>query len=240
MKFDFKDYTGAWCSLSGLKWERPLLVETENAYVRLFNDVDDATGVVTTFHDYSIDGKVVAHGKVQLNNPDNLVGEWIDAPKPRKPIMESITEVVEEDTLEQVEDVVKELLYEPIPQYATDPNKAYVGVPLRSASHRRFDQIIDDTINTIRSLSELKGGEYAGDLDRLANFRRNGEVLGVPMETVWAIYANKHHDAVMQYIKDINAGTTRTRSEPISGRVDDLIVYLLLFKLMLEETSGKV
>lgn len=108
---------------------------------------------------------------------------------------------------------------------------------VRSASHRRFDEIVDITVNNIRSLATLKGGEYAGDLDRLANFRRNGATLGVPMEIVWAIYANKHHDAIMQYIKDIKSGTSRSRSEPISGRVDDLIVYLILFKLMEDERA---
>jgi hypothetical protein len=55
------------------------------------------------------------------------------------------------------------------------------------------------------------------------------------MELVWRIYAGKHWDAISQYIKDIQTGKERHRLESLSGRADDLIVYLLLFKAMLME-----
>ena len=102
-----------------------------------------------------------------------------------------------------------------------------------------FDKIVAETMEKIRTLSNLKGGEYAGDKDRLANFRRNGSNLGLTMEQVWAVYAGKHWDALMQYIKDLGTYTVRERMEPVSGRVDDLIVYLMLFKAMLME-RGKL
>lgn len=105
-------------------------------------------------------------------------------------------------------------------------------------SHDDFARLIDSTVEKIQQLSKLKGGEYAGDNDRLANFRRNALALGLPMETVWAVYAAKHWDAVMQFIQDLNTGKTRERMEPIDGRVDDLIVYLILFKAMLEERDA--
>jgi hypothetical protein len=106
-------------------------------------------------------------------------------------------------------------------------------------SHEDYAALIDATVKEIKSLSELKGGEYAGDFDRLANFRRNGERLGLPMETVWAVYAAKHWDAVLQFIQDLNTGKERTRVEPIEGRVDDLLVYLILFKAILAERAKK-
>lgn len=107
-------------------------------------------------------------------------------------------------------------------------------------SIERYERMVLDTFKKIEELARLKGGEYSGDTDRLANFRRNGEALGVPMELVWAIYANKHHDALMQYIRDIVSGKTRERMEGIDGRIDDLIVYLLLFKAMVEERAAPV
>lgn len=107
----------------------------------------------------------------------------------------------------------------------------------KSYSHEQFDKLINSTVETIRSLSSLKGAEYSGDVDRLANFRRNGEALGLPMETIWAVYAAKHWDAVMQYVKDIQSSRERTRLESISGRLDDLIVYAILFKAMIEERA---
>jgi hypothetical protein len=105
--------------------------------------------------------------------------------------------------------------------------------------HKRWDAMIEATIEQIRQLGSLKGGEYAGDTDRLANFRRNGERLGLPMETVWAVYAGKHWDAISQFIMDDRNGKDRQRMEPIAGRVDDLLVYLILFKCMLDEKEGQ-
>lgn len=104
--------------------------------------------------------------------------------------------------------------------------------------HSTFKLLVDETFREINKLSELKGGEYAGDEDRLANFRRNGQRLGLRMEAVWGVYAGKHWDAISQYIMDINTGRTRFRSESLSGRCDDLILYLLLFKAMLAESEA--
>lgn len=104
-----------------------------------------------------------------------------------------------------------------------------------SFDHARFEQLVAETVQQINSLSKLKGGEYAGDDDRLANFRRNATAAETTMEFVWRVYASKHWDAIMQYEKDIRTGKTRDRLETLAGRCDDLIVYLILFKCMIEE-----
>lgn len=102
-------------------------------------------------------------------------------------------------------------------------------------SHERYTELVEETVANIKKLSALKGGEYAGDVDRLMNFRRNAIALSLPMESIWAVYCAKHWDAVMQYVQDINSGKDRVRLEPISGRLDDIIVYCILFKAMIEE-----
>ena len=101
--------------------------------------------------------------------------------------------------------------------------------------HDNWTKLLAETHKTMIELATLKGGEYSGDLDRLANFRRNAFNLGLDYRQVWAVYSAKHWDAIMQYVKDLNSETQRVRLEPISGRVDDLLVYLLLFKAMLQE-----
>lgn len=107
-------------------------------------------------------------------------------------------------------------------------------------THERYNQLAEQTFDEIRKLAELKGGEYAGDGDRLANFRRNALDQGLPMETIWRVYAAKHWDAIGQYCKDRLTGKSRDRLESISGRADDLITYLILFKAMVEEhESGR-
>lgn len=102
-------------------------------------------------------------------------------------------------------------------------------------SHTEFNELIDETVLNIRQLSDLKGGEYAGDFDRLANFRRNGDNLGVAMEVIWYVYTAKHWDAIAQYVRDLSEGKSRQRLETLSGRFDDLIVYAILGKAMLAE-----
>ncbi len=102
-------------------------------------------------------------------------------------------------------------------------------------SHEEYARIVDETVEQINKLSLLKGGEYAGDVDRLANFRRNAANLGLNMEDVWSVYAGKHWDAIMQYVRDLREGKKRERMESIEGRMDDLIVYLILAKAMYRE-----
>ena len=111
------------------------------------------------------------------------------------------------------------------------------GVVAKSAGypHSRWNDLLTETFEEIRFLAKAKGGEYSGDTDRLKNFRRNAEALGLNKETIWAVYAAKHWDAIMQYIKDLESDTKRERIEPIGGRIHDLIVYLLLLKAMIDE-----
>lgn len=104
----------------------------------------------------------------------------------------------------------------------------------------RYDELVAETIQNVVQLGKLKGGEYAGDTDRLANFRRNGEAWGMTMEQCWGVYVGKHWDAIAQYIRDLAEGKTRTRMESLEGRVDDVITYCLLFKAMLREREDAV
>lgn len=100
---------------------------------------------------------------------------------------------------------------------------------------REFEVIINESFETVRRLVETKGHEYSGDLDRLLNFKRNGAALGLMPSTIWAVYAAKHWDSIMQYMQDLQHGRYRELSEPIEGRIDDLITYLLLLKGLLNE-----
>ena len=102
-------------------------------------------------------------------------------------------------------------------------------------THKRYEALLEFVKDEMQSLAKLKGGEYAGDDDRLANFRRNAAALGLPMESVWGVYCAKHWDAIMQYIKDENNGVERERLEGLEGRAMDIIVYMTLFIAMLDE-----
>ena len=108
-------------------------------------------------------------------------------------------------------------------------------MPNTTFSADEYTKILEATFGEMCKLGKLKGGEYAAESDRLDNFRRNALDCGVLMETCWRVYAGKHWDAISTYVRDLQTGKHRERLENITGRVDDLLVYLVLFKCMIVE-----
>lgn len=103
-----------------------------------------------------------------------------------------------------------------------------------------FNLIVQETYTDSARLLLVKGGEYSGEEDRLANFKRGARLSGASPEQVCLIYLAKHYDAIATFVRDRAAGTARERSEPIEGRLDDLINYCILMKALLrEDEEGK-
>lgn len=92
-----------------------------------------------------------------------------------------------------------------------------------------FSRFRDGHYSIIAGINDAKGRDYAGDDDALANFKSAAEQLGVEPEQVWAVYAHKHWSAVMAYCKN-----GRVESEPIEGRIHDLILYGFLLLGLVE------
>lgn len=96
--------------------------------------------------------------------------------------------------------------------------------------------LISDAIFRARDLFYSKNSEYGDRGDILGNFRRLAAQQNVPMSTAWFFLAGKHMDVITQYVKDTRDGVARERSQPITERIDDLIVYsLLLLAIVAEE-----
>lgn len=90
-----------------------------------------------------------------------------------------------------------------------------------------FLRLLKSTLNNLITLTQTKGEEYArSEDDQLANFRRQANEFGMSMEQVLGIYLNKHLDSIKFHIK--NPGVEL--AEPIEGRIDDAILYLILLK----------
>lgn len=104
-----------------------------------------------------------------------------------------------------------------------------------------WQKVIDDTFRMVQKITASKGREYTLDSDdQLANFKRHAQALGVSPELIWAVYFNKHIDAINTFVRDTHAGVDRVRSEPITGRIDDAIVYLLLLKGIMIDRAQQV
>lgn len=87
---------------------------------------------------------------------------------------------------------------------------------------------------TERELSSQGRKEYAQGDDVLDNFKRNAVSLGVTPEVILGIYAAKHFDGILSYIR----GHVSQR-EDVRGRINDLRLYLALLHLMVDEKEDK-
>lgn len=94
----------------------------------------------------------------------------------------------------------------------------------------QFTQLLDEHFAQIREINATKGHDYAGDEDALANFKRQATQLGLSWEQVWGVYCSKHWDAVMTFVREGDV-----KSEPIEGRIHDVILYCFLLLGLIED-----
>ena len=99
----------------------------------------------------------------------------------------------------------------------------------------RFNLLVQETYTESAKLLLVKGGEYAGSVDRLANFKRGAALVGATPLQVALIYLAKHYDAVATFVRDEAGDVQRERSESIDGRLDDLLNYCILMKALIVE-----
>ena len=98
-----------------------------------------------------------------------------------------------------------------------------------------FDALLASTFNELSTLTKSKGQEYANSSDQLANFYRLALMLGLAPSVILLVYLQKHLDSIFQYVRSISSGAIPIESEPIQGRIDDAILYLILLKALLSE-----
>lgn len=90
--------------------------------------------------------------------------------------------------------------------------------------------VIDVYFDRIRELNGTKGVEYChGDEDALANLRDMPE-LGITGLQKAMVYLDKHYRAIQSYCR-----TGDVLSEPIEGRIADMVLYLILLGALVEE-----
>lgn len=101
-----------------------------------------------------------------------------------------------------------------------------------------FNKVVNETVSGIQKLLAVKGGEYAGPEDRLGNFKRGAKLTGITPLQVAFVYASKHYDGIATYIRKSASGEPMELSEPIEGRLDDLINYCILMKAIIGERGA--
>lgn len=102
-----------------------------------------------------------------------------------------------------------------------------------------FEKTIHVLHERLLRLTATKGAEYTQGRDnRFDNFERQAEALGLTREQVLLVFLNKHLDSITTYVKDRALGRERKYSEPMTGRVDDAILYLLLLRGMMQKNTA--
>ena len=92
-------------------------------------------------------------------------------------------------------------------------------------------RIFEEEIMALRAAGQK---EYAHDADSpFANFERGAKDMGIDRKQVLWCYAMKHKDGIAAALQ----GHTSQR-EDVRGRINDLIVYLLLMRGIFNEEAG--
>lgn len=79
--------------------------------------------------------------------------------------------------------------------------------------------------------ADYSQGEQKGD--RIAAFRRIARDINITMPQAWAVFCQKHWGAIMKYVKD-----GAVESEPIEGRITDVINYMVLLSAIIADSKG--
>jgi len=97
-------------------------------------------------------------------------------------------------------------------------------------------KIIEHTFRDITDIFKTKGKAYANnEIDQLDNFKRLGKNLSLHPVIPLMVYTTKHWDSINNYISCRIRKEESYDPEDIDGRINDVILYLILLKCLLEE-----
>jgi hypothetical protein len=103
-------------------------------------------------------------------------------------------------------------------------------------TQEQVQKVMETVFEECRQLRGAGQLEYAHNGENaFANFERAGRDLDLEREKVLWIFAMKHRDGIASYLK----GHTSQR-EDVRGRINDLIVYLVLLRGMLDERANSL
>lgn len=101
----------------------------------------------------------------------------------------------------------------------------------------RRQEIMREVFARVQGVADAKAVDYASKTDTLANFKELALVTGVTPFEVWRVLFMKHVVSVIRAIKQ-NPCNPVTITEPIDGRIDDLLNYLVLFLCLVEDAQA--
>lgn len=86
------------------------------------------------------------------------------------------------------------------------------------------NSIVTPMVADVKTIFATKGEDYAGEGDRLSNFKRIGLRLAMSPKMVCLVYIMKHLDALIT-----DASTGQVKGEPVSDKLKDIVAYAMLY-----------
>lgn len=99
----------------------------------------------------------------------------------------------------------------------------------------KFNEVVSRRLKIVSSLLKTKGAEYSTDVDRLHNFKRASEILGVTPAKACISFLAKHLVSIMDMVE---YGKTPSQAM-IDEKFTDAINYFLLLEAVLMEQEAE-
>ena len=101
---------------------------------------------------------------------------------------------------------------------------------------QEFEETKKYLLDICQQIMDVKQPEYTQkNLDILHNFKSTAESIGIEPMEVWAVFFNKHIQAILTHAGD----PYMHQAEPIESRYADAINYLLLGFSILQDRPKK-
>lgn len=100
-------------------------------------------------------------------------------------------------------------------------------------NNEKFQEILAKRIEQIQSVLSSKAKEYAIGLDRLHNFNRASQILGISREKALTGMLDKHLVSILDIVD--NFIDVKPSFAMIDEKIGDAINYLILLEAMLKE-----
>ena len=102
----------------------------------------------------------------------------------------------------------------------------------------------EDVFEICKTLLRGKGAEYSKDNNVFSVFEKCGDDLDISPLIPIKLFMDKHYSSITSYIKKIVNGTdvntlNSELSEPIDGRIQDMINYLVLLEAYIKQLSDE-
>jgi uncharacterized protein YifE (UPF0438 family) len=104
-------------------------------------------------------------------------------------------------------------------------------------NQKEFLQTKKFILDKAQDIMDAKQPEYTNkSIDVLNNFKQTAKVIGIEPMEVWAVFFNKHIQAILSHSGDPNMH----QAEPIDSRYADALNYLFLGFAMIVENNKKL